>query len=129
MPVCHDDARRGNKNHSGGISEEESFEENGRMYTENQPSNGWLFCSGIFLTKLNPECDALFQYPKRNWRPSDQVWYENRPLGINKLSTQMKEISKEAGLSRICTNHSMRATAITLWANAELWVYLAITVK
>jgi len=71
----------------------------------------------FFLTKLNPECDALFQYPKRNWRPSDQVWYENQPLGVNKLSTMMKEISKDGSLSRIYTNHSVRATAITLWAN------------
>jgi len=52
--------------------------------------------------------------------PPDQVWYENRPLGVNKLSTTMKEISKNAGLSRIYTNHSVRATAITLWANAGL---------
>ena len=32
----------------------------------------------------------------------------------------MKEISAEAGLSRTYTNHSVRATAITLWANAGL---------
>ena len=34
-----------------------------------------------FLSKLNPKCEALFQYPKKNWRPWDKVWYENRPLG------------------------------------------------
>ena len=32
----------------------------------------------------------------------------------------MKEISAEAGLFRTYTNHSVRATAITLWANAGL---------
>ena len=57
---------------------------------------------------------------RREIGASDQVWYENRPLGVNKLSTTMKEISKEANLSRIYTNHSLRATAITLWANAGL---------
>ncbi len=32
----------------------------------------------------------------------------------------MKEISEEAGLSCIYTNQSVRATSITLWANAGL---------
>ena len=32
----------------------------------------------------------------------------------------MKEISSAANLSRVYTNHSVRATAITLWANAGL---------
>jgi len=89
------------------------------MYKTNSQVDGYSALE-FFLTKLNPECDALFQYPKRNWRTSDQVWYENRPLCVNKLSTTMKEISKKAGLSRIYTNHSVRATAITLWANAGL---------
>ena len=89
------------------------------MYKTNSQADGYSALE-FFLTKLNPECDVLFQYPKRNWRPSDQVWYENRPLGVNKLPTTMKEISKEANLSCIYTNHSVRATAITLWANAGL---------
>ena len=79
----------------------------------------------MVILLLNPECDALFQYPKRNWRPCDQVWYENRPVGKNKLALFMKEISKEAGLTREYTNHSVRATAITLWANTGL-TYLEI---
>lgn len=116
VTMTHDEKT---KNHPGGISEVESFEKNGRMYKTNSQADGYSALE-FFLTKLNPECDALFQYPKRNWRPSDQVWYENRPLGVNKLSTTMKEISKEANLSRIYTNHSVRATAITLWANAGL---------
>ena len=116
VTMTHDKAT---KNHPGGISEVESFQKNGRMYKTSSPTDGYSALE-FFLTKLNPECDALFQYPKRNWRPSDQAWYENRPLGVNKLSTTMKEISKDAGLSRIYTNHSVRATAITLWANAGL---------
>ena len=54
------------KNHPGGISEVESFEKNGRMYKTNSQADGYSALE-FFLTKLNPECDALFQYPKRNW--------------------------------------------------------------
>ena len=89
------------------------------MFETNSHADGYSALE-FFLTKLNPECDALFQYPKRNWRPSDQVWYENRPLGVNKLPTTMKEISKKASLSRIYTSHPVRATDITLWANVGL---------
>ena len=74
----------------------------------------------VVLSKLHPECEALFQYPKRNWRQTDKIWYENWPLGVNELSAMMKEISSAANLSRVYTNHSVRATAITLWANAGL---------
>ena len=116
VTMTHDETT---KNHPGGISEVESFEKNGRMYKTACPTDGYSALE-VFLTKLNPQCDAIFQYPKRNWRPSDKVWYENRPLGKNKLSSLMKEISAEAGLSRTYTNHSVRATAITLWANARL---------
>ena len=112
--MTHDETT---KNHLGGISEVESFEKNGRMYKTSCPTDGYSALE-VFLTKLNPQCDALFQYPKRNWRPSDEVWYENRPFGKNKLSSLMKEISAEAGLYRTYTNHSVTATAITMWANA-----------
>ena len=116
VSMAHDEAT---KNHQGGISDVESFEKNARMYKTSGKTDGYTALD-FFLSKLNPECAALFQYPKRNWKPSDKVWYENRPFGVNKLSTMMKDISSAAGLSRIYTNHSVRATAITLWANAGL---------
>jgi hypothetical protein len=50
----------------------------------------------------------------------DAVWYEARPLGINSLAKMMKTISEEARLSKIYTNHCVRATAITLWSNAGI---------
>ena len=40
--------------------------------------------------------------------------------GVNKRSTLMKNLSSEAGLSHIYTNHSVRVTAINLWANSGL---------
>ena len=46
------------------------------------------------------------------------MWFEQRPLGVNALANMMKKISEAAGLSKIYTNHRIRATAITLWSNA-----------
>ena len=51
----------------------------------------------LHISKLNPACEALFQYPKRNWKPDDKTWYENRPLGINKLGDMMKDITSMVG--------------------------------
>ena len=87
--------------------------------TTDDPGDGF-YALQFYISKLNPECTAFFQYPKRKWSPSDSIWYENRPLGIQKLGTMMKEISEAAGLSRKYTNHSVRATAITFWTNAGL---------
>ncbi len=75
--MTHDEST---KNHPGGISEVESFEKNGRMHKTSSPTDSYSALE-VFLTKLNPECDSLFQYPKRNWRPWVEVWYENRPVG------------------------------------------------
>ena len=62
----------------------------------------------------------LFQYPSWNWKRADKYWFENRPLGINKLGNMMSKISTEAGLSHRYTNHSLRTTAITLWSEAGI---------
>ncbi|CAB4010182.1 Transposable element P transposase, partial [Paramuricea clavata] len=107
------------KNHPGGIKDSESFQHIGRMYQTNEENDGYSALK-LYISKLNPACEALFQYPKRNWKPDDKTWYENRPLGINKLGDMMKDISTAAGLSKIYTNHCVRATSITLWSNAGL---------
>lgn len=52
--------------------------------------------------------------------PEDAVWYENRSLGVNKLGEMMKTISLGVRLSQIYTNHSVRASAITLISDANV---------
>ena len=96
-----------------------SFQKLGRMYQTEHPDDKYAL--RLQLEKLNPECSAFFQYPKRSWkRPQEGVWFENRCLGVNKLGDMMKILSKAANLSKIYTNHSVRATAITLWSDAGL---------
>ena len=114
ITMAHDEV---SKNHPGGLKDTNSTEKNARIYETNHPNDGYRALR-VYLSKLNPKCTAFFQYPKKNWAPTDSSWYENRPVGINKLDGMMKEISQEAQLSRVYTNHSIRATAITLWSNA-----------
>ena len=115
--MAHDEA---SKNHQGGLRDVQSFEKEGRMY-RTEAANDGHDALRLYISKLNPKCTAFFQFPKRNWSgEADVVWYENRPLGVNKLASMMKEISLSAQLTKTYTNHSIRATAITLWSDAGL---------
>ena len=98
------------KNHPGGLKDTNSTEKYARMYETDSPNDGYKAVK-LYLSKLNPKSSAFFLYPSRNWAPSD-LCYENKLLGINKLDNMMKEISRAAQLSRVYTNHTVRATAI-----------------
>ena len=107
------------KNHTGGRPVSESLQHLAHMYKTKEESDAYTALK-LYLGKLHRSCEALFQTPKRNWKPTDSIWYENRPLRVNKLADMMKSISSAAGLSKIYTNHCVRATSITLWSNAGL---------
>ena len=70
----------------------------------------------FYISKLHPECSALLQKPKyKKWSKAEHsVWFDNVPLGVNKINETMKRISDCAHLSMTYTNHSVRATAITV---------------
>jgi hypothetical protein len=53
------------------------------------------------VKRLNPKCDRLFQ--KARSHPKEGIFYDNVPLGHNKLGSFMGEISKKAGLNTIYT--------------------------
>ena len=76
----------------------------------------WSFTWSNSILSAN----AFFQYPRKNskWNYDDEVWFETLPIGGNKLDGMMKSISEEVKLSKMYTNQSVRATAITLWSNA-----------
>ncbi|KAL9958211.1 hypothetical protein ACROYT_G035192 [Oculina patagonica] len=114
--MSHDEL---SKNHPGGLKDVESTEKEARMYETEDQGDGYKALK-LYLQKVNPNCTAFFQYPKKNCRAEDAVWYEAHPLGMNSLAKMMKIISEEASLSKIYTNHCVRATAITLWSNAGI---------
>ena len=66
-----------------------------------------------YIAKLDPACPALFQKPKQV-ALSDGPWYEPKPISKNALGKFLSNISKEAKLSVIYTNHCLKATAATI---------------
>ena len=95
ITMAHDEA---SKNHPGGVKDVQSHEKCARMYETESLNDGYKALK-LYLSKLNPQSPVFFQYPKRNWAPTDEVWYDNKPLGVNKLDNMMKEISQAAQLS------------------------------
>ena len=82
-------------------------------------SNGKSTCPGVryfkkLLAVLKPKQNALFQKPKRNFMSGDQIWFENCPIGVKKIGSMMKEISKDANLSHVYSNHCVRSTTVTV---------------
>ena len=80
-------------------------------------SNGGPLCPVYsfekYLSHLNPLNEFLFQRPKLKISGSE-IWYDNMVVGANTLGKKMKCISKQANLSLQYTNHSIRATTITI---------------
>ena len=76
----------------------------------------------MYLSKLNPKCNALFQRPKKCEEGSMplamDVWYDNQVVGVHTLGNEMKILSRRARLSREYTNHSIRATSVTILDNS-----------
>lgn len=80
---------------------------------ENCPVASFLF----YVDKLNPKLKVFFQRPKESPTLSGP-WFDNQVLGQKSIDKMMKNISKEAKLSQIYTNHCIRATCITLLDSA-----------
>ena len=56
----------------------------------------------------------LFQKPRRAFISGDQIWFENCPISVNKIGAMMKEISNDAELSQVYSNHCVRSTRVTV---------------
>ena len=67
-----------------------------------------------YLQHLDPQNGFLFQRPMKKLTPDSDVWYDNRVVGKCSLGEMMKQISKQAGLSKDYTNHSIRAKTVTI---------------
>ncbi|PFX15217.1 hypothetical protein AWC38_SpisGene20568 [Stylophora pistillata] len=89
------------KIHPGGVSDVQNNEKLARMYESSNGNDGYKAME-LYISMLNPKSDASFQYPKKQWNYDDDVSYDARPIGVNKLNNMMKSIS-EAANCRKCT--------------------------
>ena len=89
------------------------------MYAQANDSDCPVQSYKKYLSKLHPDCNAFYQQPRQNVPLDDNSpWYENSPLGVNKLNNFMKTMSHIGGLSQMYTNHCMRKTCVSALAAA-----------
>ena len=106
------------KNHQGDLRDK-ADESDPKMFITGM-SNCPVKYFKKFLSILNPNQIALFQKPKRNFLPSDEIWFENSRIGVNKVGGMMKEVSLSASLSKVYTNHCVRSTIVSALDEAEI---------
>ncbi len=58
---------------------------------------------------LRCQYSALYLHPRKVY--TDGAWFQDSPVGINKLRNAVKDLTKEAGLAGNFTNHSLRSMA------------------
>lgn len=93
------------KNHRN----DENQSQGGRMY---ELKDSTLCPYGLFLSyinKLNQDLDVLWQRTSKG----NELKYDKIAVGKNTLGDKMKNLSKKVRLSKIYTNHCLRATSIT----------------
>ena len=101
------------KNHRGDTTDTDESQ-GGRLYAV--PNNVLCPVKSLekYISVLNPNCDSFWQRPKSLEKKSGSIWYENVCVGKNTLGSKMKWLSEKYNLSKLYTNHSLRATTITL---------------
>lgn len=105
------------KNHQAHMPKDQ--EKRQIMYSQPDDINCPIKSLKLYLDKLNPKCEAFFQRPKNKInKEAEEPWFENKCLGIHKLESMMKSISKDAQLSEVYTNHCLRATTSTILSHA-----------
>ena len=113
------------KNHTGGLD--------GKIFAISNSPRCPVKVIKAYLSHLNPDMEALFQRPKvpsSKFDPNETIiWYEKKVLGHNTLDNMLRNMSERAGISPYYTNHSLRATTVTVLSsnNVETQKIKAVT--
>lgn len=107
------------KNYQGLDPKDRSHDQ--RMYAVDDPRDP-VTSLKLYLSKLHPDCDALFQRAKVKNYYQSSTWYCNSPLGKNTLGKMMEKICEMSFVKTKYTNHSIRATTVTTLRNAGIQI-------
>lgn len=103
------------KNHQGNSKKNEYDDDGGVLpdviSLENKDNPYW--CLELYISKLNDDIPWFWQRPLSNVSKNGQ-WYAKMTIGINELSNRLKKISERYSFSKIYTNHSTRATTVSM---------------
>ena len=70
-----------------------------------------LIMKYLSLLPQNRTCKALYLQPKKKYDVN--CWYQDHPVGVNKLQSVVRDVCRMGNLPGFYTNHSLRATAAT----------------
>ena len=116
--VCYEYTEHGSKNRSGGLKQ---LKIENKVVVQYEDVNAGLRCHVDILDQYflkvpkNALEDDVFYLQPLSRTPDDPLkpWFSRQPMGKNKLGQMMKTMSKQAGLSIIYSNHSLRAYGAT----------------
>ncbi|CAB4013627.1 PREDICTED: uncharacterized protein LOC107356369 [Paramuricea clavata] len=120
------------KNHIGGLEGTEDHSD-GKVFALTKSPRCPVNTIKAYLSHLNHDIAVLFQrprHPSSRFNPNKAiVWYEKNVLGHNMLNNMMRNMSQRAGISPYYTNHSLRATTVTVLSsnNVETQKIKAVT--
>ena len=120
------------KNHTGGLEGTEDHLD-GKIFAITNLPRCPVKTIKTYLSHLNPNTDRLFQRPKdltTKFNPNQAIiWYEQEALGHNTLDNMLRNMSERAGILPYYTNHSLRATTVTILSsnNVETRKIKAVT--
>ena len=110
------------KNHQGGLDDPDD-KSNGKIFERPSSKQCPLKLIPKYLSHLNPESSNLFQRPRspcKSFNPTkDEVWFCSVPLGHNSLENMLCAMTSRAGIQPYFTNHSIRATTVTVLSAAN----------
>ena len=84
------------------------------MYETTEENDGYKAMK-FYTAKLNPKKDAFFQCPKTQWKYVEEVWYDARPIGVNKLDNMIKSIRTWTENNKSYGLESIKYEAVKFW--------------
>ena len=110
------------KKHQGGLDDQDD-ESNGKTFERPGSKRCPVKLITKYLRHLNPESSNLFQKPRspcKSFNPAkDEVWFSSVPMGHNLLENMLRGMTSRAGIQPYLTNHSIRATTVTVLSAAN----------